>query len=288
MTDFKNFNLKNEILNAIDELNYQTPTEIQEKSIPFLLNNHNDYIGLAQTGTGKTAAFGLPILQNINTNNSEIQCLILAPTRELCLQITKDLTNYSKYIDGLRIVPIYGGASIEMQLREIKQGVHIVVGTPGRILDLSKRSYFNLDRIKYLVLDEADEMLNMGFKDDLDAILGKTPKGKQTLLFSATMPNEIRKIAENYMNNPTEISVGEKNAGAENVKHFFYVVNARDRYLALKRVVDMYPKIYGIVFCRTRKETQEIAEKLIQDGYDADSLHGDLSQQQREHVMGDR
>lgn len=286
MTDFKNFNLKNEILNAIDELNYQTPTEIQEKSIPFLLNNHNDYIGLAQTGTGKTAAFGLPILQNINTNNSEIQCLILAPTRELCLQITKDLTNYSKYIDGLRIVPIYGGASIEMQLREIKQGVHIVVGTPGRILDLSKRSYFNLDRIKYLVLDEADEMLNMGFKDDLDAILSKTPKGKQTLLFSATMPNEIRKIAENYMNNPTEISVGEKNAGAENVKHFFYVVNARDRYLALKRVVDMYPKIYGIVFCRTRKETQEIAEKLIQDGYDADSLHGDLSQQQREHVMG--
>lgn len=169
MTDFKNFNLKNEILNAIDELNYQTPTEIQEKSIPFLLNNHNDYIGLAQTGTGKTAAFGLPILQNINTNNSEIQCLILAPTRELCLQITKDLTNYSKYIDGLRIVPIYGGASIEMQLREIKQGVHIVVGTPGRILDLSKRSYFNLDRIKYLVLDEADEMLNMGFKDDLDS-----------------------------------------------------------------------------------------------------------------------
>lgn len=285
MTDFKKFKLNDEIIKAIGELNYNTPTEIQEKTIPYLMENKNDFIGLAQTGTGKTAAFGLPILENIDIENSNIQCLILSPTRELCLQITKDLHNYAKYMDGINIVAIYGGASIEAQLREIKKGVHIVVGTPGRILDLSKRSYFNLDKIKYLVLDEADEMLNMGFKDDLDLILSKTSKNKQTLLFSATMPNEIRKIADNYMNNPTEVAIGEKNSGAENLEHFFYVVSAKDRYLALKRVVDMYPNIYGIVFCRTRKETQEIAEQLIQDGYDADSLHGDLSQQQRDHVM---
>ena len=282
---FENFGLKQSILQAINDLGFETATAIQEKTIPYLLNNTTDLIGLAQTGTGKTAAFGLPILQQINTQLNEIQSLILAPTRELCVQITKDMQNYAKYIENLKITSVYGGVSIEPQIKDIKNGVHIVVGTPGRVLDLSKRSYFKLENIKFLVLDEADEMLNMGFKDDLDAILAKTPKQKQTLLFSATMPDEIHKIADNYMNQPFEIQIGTKNSGAENVEHHFFCVAARDRYLALKRIVDLYPDIYGIVFCRTRKETQEVADKLIQDGYDADSLHGDLSQAQRDHVM---
>lgn len=285
MNNFQKFGLKKFLIKAIDDLGFENPTPIQEKVIPYLLQNTNDIIALAQTGTGKTAAFGLPILEQIDITKDEIQCLILAPTRELCVQITKDLKNYSKYFENLKIDAVYGGASIETQIKAIKKGLHIVAGTPGRVLDLLKRSYFKIDKINFLVLDEADEMLNMGFKDDLDAILEKTSKAKQILLFSATMPEEIRKIADNYMKSPFEISVGTKNSGAENVEHHFYVVSAKDRYLALKRIVDMYPYIYGIVFCRTRKETQEVADKLIQDGYDADSLHGDLSQTQRDHVM---
>ncbi|MDR2835608.1 MAG: DEAD/DEAH box helicase [Bacteroidales bacterium] len=286
MSNFENFGLKQDLLKAINDLGFENPTPIQAQVIPYMLSNEvSDLIGLAQTGTGKTAAFGLPVLQQINVDKLETQCLILAPTRELCVQISKDLLNYSKYIEKMKITSVYGGASIEPQIRELKKGTHIIVGTPGRVLDLLKRKLVKIEKIDFLVLDEADEMLNMGFKDDLDAILSKSAKTKKTLLFSATMPNEIRKIADNYMNSPKEISVGSKNSGAENVEHHYYVVSAKDRYLALKRIVDMYPAIYGIVFCRTRKETQEIAEKLIQDGYDADALHGDLSQVQRDHVM---
>ncbi|MDD3859914.1 MAG: DEAD/DEAH box helicase, partial [Bacteroidales bacterium] len=282
---FENYGLSEDILAAIKELDFITPTPIQEKVIPHLLETKQDLVGLAQTGTGKTAAFGLPILQQINYKNNHTQCIIISPTRELCVQIAKDMTNYSKYIPEVRIVAVYGGASTENQIRDLKKGAHIIAGTPGRVLDLIKRKVLKIDKISFLVLDEADEMLNMGFKEDIDLILETTPKEKQTLLFSATMPPEIMKIAENYMKNPTEISVGNKNSGAENVEHFYYLVNAKNRYLALKRIADINPDVYGIVFCRTRKETQEIADKLIEDGYNADALHGDLSQAQRDHVM---
>jgi len=282
---FENYGLSEDILAAIKELDFNTPTPIQEKVIPHLLETKQDLVGLAQTGTGKTAAFGLPILQQINTSDNHTQCIILSPTRELCVQIAKDMANYAKYIPEIRIVAVYGGASIENQIRDLKKGSHIIAGTPGRVLDLIKRKILKIDKISFLVLDEADEMLNMGFKEDIDSILDTTPKNKQTLLFSATMPPEIMKIAENYMNDPIEISVGQKNSGVENVEHFYYLVNAKNRYLALKRIADINPDVYGIVFCRTRKETQDIADKLIEDGYNADALHGDLSQALRDHVM---
>lgn len=285
MITFDNFGLNDNILSAIKELGFENPTPIQEKTIPHLLNTTDDLVGLAQTGTGKTAAFGLPVLQQVNPNNKFTQCIILSPTRELCIQISKDMMNFAKYMPEVRVTAVYGGASIDNQIRDLKKGAHIIAGTPGRVLDLLKRRVLKIDQIKFLVLDEADEMLNMGFKEDMDSILETTPKEKQTLLFSATMPKEIRNIASNYMNNPVEISVGTKNSGAENVEHFYYLVQARNRYLALKRIADMNPNVYGIVFCRTRRETQEIADKLIQDGYNADSLHGDLSQAQRDHVM---
>lgn len=285
MSLFTNFGLNDKIVQAVTNLGFEKPTPIQEKVIPQLLNSEKDIIGLAQTGTGKTAAFGLPIINNINANQKHTQAIILSPTRELCVQIAKDLTAYSALLPEVKIAAVYGGASIETQIKALKTGAHVVAGTPGRVLDLIKRKALKIDKIKYLVLDEADEMLNMGFKDDLDAILSTTPEFKQTLLFSATMPEDIQRIAEDYMMQPVEISVGKKNSGSENVEHIYYLVSAKNRYLALKRVVDINPNIYGIVFCRTRKETQEVADKLIQDGYNADSLHGDLSQAQRDAVM---
>ncbi len=285
MITFKETGLKPEILKALEDLSFVNPTPIQEKTIPYLINGKNDLIALAQTGTGKTAAFGLPILQQINPKENKIQALILSPTRELGLQIANDLKSYSKYMDKISVAAVYGGASIDTQIKQLKKGVQIVAATPGRALDLIKRRVLKLSNVKFLVLDEADEMLSMGFKDDLDAILEQTPENKQTLLFSATMPKEILRIAQKYMNNPEEISVGKKNTGAENVQHIYYMVSARDRYLALKRIADINPKIYGIVFCRTRRETKEVADKLMADGYNADALHGDLSQSQRDYVM---
>lgn len=282
---FESYGLSKEILKAIKELEYITPTPIQAKTIPHLLNSDRDLVGLAQTGTGKTAAFGLPILNQIDYQNKITQSIILSPTRELCVQIAKDMQNYAKYLPEIRITAVYGGASIENQIKDLRKGSQVVVGTPGRVLDLINRKVLKINQISFLVLDEADEMLNMGFKEDIDAILETTPIEKQTLLFSATMPPEIMKIASLYMHDPLEISVGTKNSGAENVEHFYYQVNAKNRYLALKRIADINPDIYGIVFCRTRAETQEVADKLIQDGYNADALHGDLSQAQRDHVM---
>ena len=285
MNTFHESGLNENIIQAITELGFEKPTPIQEKTLPFLLESNKDLIALAQTGTGKTAAFGLPMLQNINWEKKSVQGIVLCPTRELCMQITNDLDYFSKYIEGVFVVPVYGGASIEKQIASLKRGGQIVVGTPGRVLDLIKRKKLILNEIKYLVLDEADEMLNMGFKDDLDAILGQTPPERQSMLFSATMPKGIAAIAKKYMRNAEEISVGKKNTGAENVQHHYYVVQASNRYLALKRIADYYPNVYGIVFCRTRRETKEVAEKLMQDGYNADALHGDLSQAQRDHVM---
>lgn len=285
MSTFTETGLKKNILKAIDELGFVNPTPIQAQTIPHLLQNENDLVALAQTGTGKTAAFGLPIIDQVDTDSKKTQALILCPTRELCVQITNDVTKFAKYVSNLNHVAVYGGASIETQIRALKKGCQIVVGTPGRVNDLIRRKMLKIADLRWLVLDEADEMLNMGFKEELDTILVETPQSKQTLLFSATMPKEIADIASNYMNNPDEISVGKKNAGAENVEHDYYVANARDRYEVLKRLADMHPKIYGIIFCRTRRETKEVADKLINDGYNADALHGDLSQAQRDHVM---
>lgn len=285
MTTFKEMGLSQEIYQAIDDLGFVNPTPIQEKTIPAILENGKDLIALAQTGTGKTAGFGLPIIQQINSNTKGTQALILCPTRELCLQIAKDLESFSKYVKKLSVLPVYGGASIVPQLRALKDGAQIVVGTPGRTLDLINRGALRINHIKWMVLDEADEMLNMGFKDELDGILAVTPKEKQTLLFSATMPQGVRQIASNYMTNPDELSVGKKNSGAENISHIYYMVKASDRYAALKRLADINPNIFGIVFCRTRRETKEVADHLIQDGYNADALHGDLSQAQRDSVM---
>ena len=270
---------------AIEELGFTTLTPIQEKTINLLLESDQDLIGLAETGTGKTAAFGLPLLNKTELDSKLVQTIILSPTRELCMQITKDLENYSKYMQNISIAAVYGGVSIETQISKLKKGAQIVVGTPGRTVDLIKRKALKLKDVRFLVLDEADEMLNMGFKEDIDFILAQTPSEKQTLLFSATMPNEIRQIAETYMHKPNEVSIGKKNMGAENVSHISYVTHAKDRYLALKRIVDINPKMYGIIFCRTRSETKEVADKLIQDGYNADALHGDLSQSQRDFVM---
>ncbi len=285
MKTFQELGVREDILRAITELGYVNPMPIQEKVIPHLLNGNNDIIGLAQTGTGKTAAFGLPVLQRIVVDIEKPQALIIAPTRELCLQISADLADYSKYITDLRVLPVYGGSSIESQIRMLRRGVHIVVATPGRLLDLIKRKTVNMEEVKTVILDEADEMLNMGFIDDINEILTHVPNERKMLLFSATMPNEIASIAKNYMHDPEEIVVGSRNEGAENVRHIYYMVHARDKYLALKRVADYSPSIYGIIFCRTRRETQEVADWLISDGYNADSLHGDLSQAQRDLVM---
>ncbi len=285
MTLFNEMELSSEIQLAIEQLGFEQPTPIQEKVVPFLLQKKQDLVALAQTGTGKTAAFGLPILQQINNTLKATQTLVLSPTRELAIQIATDLESYAKHTEKINIATVYGGADIKRQIKQLERGAQIVVGTPGRTLDLIKRKKLKVDEIRWLVLDEADEMLSMGFKEDLDAILKNSPKEKQTLLFSATMPKEIVSIANKYMNNPLEISAGKKNIGAENVEHHYYLVHARDRYIALKRIADVNPKIYGLIFCRTRAETKEVADKLMHDGYNADALHGDLSQAQRDHVM---
>jgi len=285
MITFEETGLSPEILKAIGELGFVNPTPIQEKTIPGLRETNKDLVALAQTGTGKTAAFGLPIIEKIDTDQKFVQALVLCPTRELALQITKDLNNFSKYLTDLFVTPVYGGADISKQIKELRRGTHIVVGTPGRVNDLSTRGLLKLDRLKWLILDEADEMLNMGFKDELDAIVANTPKERQSLLFSATMPSEIESMAKRYLTDPMQIKIGKQNAGASTVEHIYYMVHAKDRYLALKRVADINPDIYGIVFCRTRHETKEVAEKLMSDGYNADALHGDLSQAQRDQVM---
>ncbi len=285
MITFEELGLSENILKAIDELGFVNPTPIQEQSIPELINNKSDLVALAQTGTGKTAAFGLPVLERIDVNNVYVQALILCPTRELALQISRDLENFSKYMKGLNITSVYGGADIKKQIYELKRGTHIVVGTPGRVNDLTNRGILKLQNLNFLVLDEADEMLNMGFKEELDSIISNTPDERQSLLFSATMPSEIANMSKRYLHNPAEIKVGKVNAGASTVEHQYYMVHAKDRYLALKRLADIHPDIYGIVFCRTRYETKEVADKLMADGYSADALHGDLSQAQRDLVM---
>lgn len=282
---FEELGVREDILKAITELGYSSPMPVQEKVIPHLLNEDSDVVALAQTGTGKTAAFGLPVLQRIDTSLKRPQALILSPTRELCLQIGSDLADYSKYIDNLQVLPVYGGSSIESQIRALKAGVQIIVATPGRLIDLIKRNTVKLENVHTVILDEADEMLNMGFVDDINDILSNVPEQRKMLLFSATMPAEIAKIAKNYMHNPQEFVIGTRNEGAENVRHIYYLVQARDKYLALKRIADYNPNVYGIIFCRTKRDTQEIADKLIEDGYNADSLHGDLSQAQRDTVM---
>lgn len=285
MKTFEELGVAANIRKAIEEMGYENPMPVQEEVIPYLLGGMNDVIALAQTGTGKTAAFGLPLLQQVNIKENVPQALVLCPTRELCLQIAGDLADYSKYIDGLRVLPVYGGSSIESQIKTLKRGVQIIVATPGRLIDLINRKTVDMANVRYVILDEADEMLNMGFTESIDEILSKVPENRSMLLFSATMPKEISKITRKYMDSPKEITIGRKNEGSSNVKHVYYLVHAKDKYLALKRIADYYPDIYGIIFCRTRRETQEIADKLIQDGYNADSLHGDLSQAQRDYVM---
>ena len=282
---FEELGVREDILRAITEMGYEHPMPVQEKVIPHLLNEDSDVVALAQTGTGKTAAFGLPVLQRIDTSLKRPQALILSPTRELCLQIGSDLADYSKYIDNLKVLPVYGGSSIESQIRSLREGVQIIVATPGRLIDLINRNTVKMENIHTVILDEADEMLNMGFVDDINEILTNVPDNRKMLLFSATMPAEIAKIAKNYMHNPQEFVIGTRNEGAENVRHIYFLVQARDKYLALKRIADHTPNIYGIIFCRTKRAPQEIADKLIEDGYNADSLHGDLSQAQRDTVM---
>lgn len=285
MTTFEELGVSEPLRKAIEDLGFETPMPVQERVIPRLLGDAKDIIALAQTGTGKTAAFGLPLLQRIDPYNTRPQALILAPTRELCLQIGSDLADFSKYIPDVKVLPVYGGSSIESQIRGLKKGVQIIVATPGRLIDLIKRGVVKLDGVHTVVLDEADEMLNMGFLDSIEEILSYIPDDRKMLLFSATMPPDILKIAKRYMKDYEEIVVGTRNEGAENVRHIYYMINARDKYLALKRVVDNSPNIYAIVFCRTRRDTQEIADNLIRDGYNAEALHGDLSQQQRDIVM---
>ncbi len=284
---FKEIGIDENIIKAITEMGFEEPTPVQEQVIPLLLENSGrDIIALAQTGTGKTAAFGIPVIQNLDVNKKKVQAIILSPTRELCLQIADDLASYSKYKEGIKTAAVFGGASMERQIKIVKSGAQIISATPGRLLDLINRREINISEVETVVLDEADEMLNMGFRDDLVAILSEIPEDRNMLLFSATMPSEITGIVKNYMENPVEITIGKKNSGAENVEHHCYMVYAKDRYLALKRIVDLHPEIYGIVFCRTRKETQEVADLLMRDGYNADALHGDLSQAQRDQVMG--
>jgi ATP-dependent RNA helicase DeaD len=285
MKTFEELGLSDAILKAVGELGYVEPMPVQEAVIPALLGEEGDLVALAQTGTGKTAAFGLPLLERTDVSRVEPQAVVLCPTRELCLQIAADLNDYARYMDGLRVQPVYGGSSIQSQIRSLKRGVHIIVATPGRLIDLMERGVAHLDAVRYVVMDEADEMLNMGFSESIDRILEDVPEGRHTLLFSATMSPAIARIARNYLHEPREITIGRKNEGTANVHHVYYMVQAKDKYLALKRIVDYYPSIYGIIFCRTRMETQEIADKLIKDGYNAEALHGDLSQQQRDLTM---
>ncbi|RWU04492.1 DEAD/DEAH box helicase [Pedobacter chitinilyticus] len=285
MNPFSKLGISDDVVNAVKELGFENPTPIQEQAIPVLLEGSNDFVGLAQTGTGKTAAFGLPLLELIDFKSNKPQALILCPTRELCLQIANDIRNFSKNTPGASVVAVYGGANIMQQLREIRNGVQIVVATPGRMLDIIGRKAIDFSNVKYVVLDEADEMLNMGFQEDINDILSTTPDEKKTWLFSATMPPEVRRIAKNYMDNPTELTMGTKNTGNVNIEHEYYIVKARDKYAALKRIVDYNPDIFGVVFCKTKMDTQDVAEHLIKDGYNADALHGDLSQQQRDKVM---
>lgn len=286
MSTFKELGLKETIVKALTDLGYEKPTVIQEKAIPQIISSTDDLKAFAQTGTGKTAAFSLPILQLVDANSKNTQAIILSPTRELAVQIGKNIEEFSKYLKGIKVATVYGGANIEEQMRALKKGAQIVVGTPGRTVDLIKRRALKLGNVEWLVLDEADEMLNMGFKDELDAVLEATPETKQTLLFSATFPHEVEAIAKNYMTKPVEVTSGEKNQGSDNVSHEYYLVTERTRYPALKRIADLNPDIYAIIFCRTRRETQQVADQLIKDGYNADALHGDLSQAQRDSVMG--
>ena len=285
MKTFEELGVSPEICRAIEEMGYAYPMPVQEEVIPYLLGENNDIVALAQTGTGKTAAFGLPLIQKTDVAQRCPQALILCPTRELCLQIAGDLNDYAKYVTGMRVLPVYGGSSIESQIRALKQGVQLIVATPGRLIDLMERGTVSLDKVKNVVMDEADEMLNMGFSESIDTILARVPQERNTLLFSATMSPEIARIAKNYLHDAHEITIGRKNEGTANVKHVAYVVHAKDKYETLKRIVDYNPQIYAIIFCRTRKETQEIAEKLMQEGYNADALHGELSQAQRDQVM---
>ena len=282
---FETLGLNEALLRAIEELGYERPMPVQREVIPYLLGVDNDVVALAQTGTGKTAAYGLPLLQKTDADSTDTQALVLSPTRELCLQIADDLKSYARYLPGLRVLAVYGGANIEPQIRALRRGVQVIVATPGRLIDLMERGAASLDRVRCVVLDEADEMLSMGFSESIDTILAGVPQHRNTLLFSATMSREIENIAKKYLHDAREIVVGSRNEGAETVNHVYYLVHARDKYLALKRIVDYYPKIYAIIFCRTRMETQEVADKLIQDGYNADALHGDLSQQQRDLTM---
>ncbi|RRC98724.1 DEAD/DEAH box helicase [Prevotella sp. OH937_COT-195] len=285
MKTFEELGVSEEIRRAIEEMGFEKPMPVQEEVIPYLLGTRNDVIALAQTGTGKTAAFGIPLIQRIDTRIRQTQAIVLSPTRELCLQIADDLKDFSKYIPDVHIIPVYGGANIETQIKALNKGVHIIVATPGRLIDLMKRGVAKLGAVGNVVLDEADEMLNMGFSEDLNTILAGVPEERNTLLFSATMSKEIEKIARTYLHEPKEIVVGSRNEGAENVNHIYYMVSAKDKYLALKRIVDFHPRIFAIIFCRTKVETQDIADKLIKDGYNAESLHGDLSQQQRDLTM---
>ena len=286
MNNFKETQLNSNILKAISEMGFKTPTPIQAKTIPHLMNSNQDLIATAQTGTGKTAAFGLPSIHLTDLKYNDTQTLVLCPTRELCIQIAKDLAKYSKFVTGINILAVYGGSDIKTQIRSLNRGAHIVIGTPGRTKDLIKRKKLNISRITRIILDEADEMLTMGFKDDLEMILSHTPKEKQTLLFSATMSKKVIAITESYMSNPEKIAAAQMNITAENVEHIYYMVNAKDRYEVVKRIADINPNIYGIVFCRTRRETKDIANKLMNDGYNADTLNGDLSQAERDEVMG--
>ena len=283
---FLDLGLSEEIVNAIIDLGYENPSEIQQKAIPHLLQDQSDIVALAQTGTGKTAAFSLPLLERLDSSQKHVQALILSPTRELAIQIAKDIQNYSKNLRGIRVATVYGGASIFEQSKAIKRGAQIVVATPGRLKDMINRRFINLEQIDICVLDEADEMLNMGFKDDLDEILSTCPEDRSTWLFSATMPREVARIAKEYMTDPAEITCGKKNEGASTVEHFYSVVASHNRYAGLKRLIDFEDNMFGIIFCRTRHETQDVAERLISDGYNAGSLHGDLSQKQRDVVMG--
>jgi ATP-dependent RNA helicase DeaD len=285
MNKFEQLGLNESLLKAILDLGFENPSEVQEKAIPLLLEKDTDMVALAQTGTGKTAAFGFPLIQKIDADNRNTQALVLSPTRELCLQITNELKNYSKYEKGINVVAVYGGASITEQARDIKRGAQIIVATPGRMQDMINRGLVNIKNIDYCILDEADEMLNMGFYEDIVSILSDTPDEKSTWLFSATMPQEVARIAKQFMSDPVEITVGAKNSGSATVSHEFYLVNARDRYEALKRIADANPDIFSVVFCRTKRDTQAVAEKLIEDGYSAAALHGDLSQAQRDGVM---
>ena len=285
MLNFEELGVRPDLLKGIAEMGFETPMPVQEKVIPVLLGGDHDLVALAQTGTGKTAAFGLPLIQRVDLDRHEPQALVLAPTRELCLQIAGDLADFSKYVPDLEILPVYGGSSIESQIRALRKGVQIIVATPGRLIDLINRGVVKLEHVHTVVLDEADEMLNMGFVDSINDILSHVPDDRKMLLFSATMPAEVAKIAKRFMTNPEEIVIGTRNEGAKNVRHIYYMVNARDKYLALKRIADNNPNIYAIIFCRTRRDTQEIADHLIADGYNADALHGDLSQQQRDIVM---